>query len=176
MFNLSGPTIKLSGGVVDSDRCVFGVDNLYVAGGSILPTAGFANPTLTIVALAARLARHLQDRLRWHVARPASSTRKGRAKQAHCSYDRAGAPGIAAAMTRRLEAGRPPTVHDPMRGGIAPSSTILAARGMRRFPARMIVTLRNSRLRRPPTSARQGPRAECVPGYAAARSGARGAP
>jgi choline dehydrogenase-like flavoprotein len=46
-------------GVVDSDGRVFGIDNLYVAGASVFPTAGFANPTLTIVALARRLGRHL---------------------------------------------------------------------------------------------------------------------
>lgn len=46
-------------GVVDSDGRVFGIDNLYVAGASVFPTAGFANPTLTIIALARRLGRHL---------------------------------------------------------------------------------------------------------------------
>ncbi|HEY0758371.1 MAG TPA: GMC family oxidoreductase [Acidisarcina sp.] len=47
-------------GVVDRECKVFGVDNLYVAGSSVFPTGGHANPTLTIVALAVRLA----DRLR----------------------------------------------------------------------------------------------------------------
>jgi choline dehydrogenase-like flavoprotein len=46
-------------GVVDRDCRVHGVDNLYVAGASVFPTAGYANPTLTIVALAIRLADHL---------------------------------------------------------------------------------------------------------------------
>lgn len=50
-------------GVVDADARVHGTKNLYVAGSSIFPTAGFANPTLTIVALAARLAKHLRLRL-----------------------------------------------------------------------------------------------------------------
>jgi choline dehydrogenase-like flavoprotein len=50
-------------GVVDADCRVHGIDNLYVAGGSVFPTAGFANPTLTIVALAVRLADHLKARL-----------------------------------------------------------------------------------------------------------------
>lgn len=47
-------------GVVDADGRVFGVDNLFVTGASVLPSAGFANPTLTIVALARRLGRRLQ--------------------------------------------------------------------------------------------------------------------
>ncbi len=47
-------------GVVDRDCRVHGVANLYVSGGSVFPTAGFANPTLTIVALALRLAAHLR--------------------------------------------------------------------------------------------------------------------
>lgn len=46
-------------GVVDADSRVHGMSNLFVTGTSIFPTVGHANPTLTIVALAARLARHL---------------------------------------------------------------------------------------------------------------------
>jgi choline dehydrogenase-like flavoprotein len=47
-------------GVVDSDGKVHGVDNLFIAGSSVFPTYGYANPTLTIVALAIRLAEHLK--------------------------------------------------------------------------------------------------------------------
>jgi choline dehydrogenase-like flavoprotein len=47
-------------GVVDADCRVHGVTNLYVAGSSVFPTSGFANPTLTIVALAIRLADHIK--------------------------------------------------------------------------------------------------------------------
>jgi choline dehydrogenase-like flavoprotein len=49
-------------GVVDADCRVHGVANLYVAGSSVFPTGGWANPTLTIVALALRLADHLGRR------------------------------------------------------------------------------------------------------------------
>lgn len=50
-------------GVVDSDCQVHGVPGLYVSGGSVFPTSGFANPTLSIVALALRLGDHLRTRL-----------------------------------------------------------------------------------------------------------------
>jgi choline dehydrogenase-like flavoprotein len=50
-------------GVVDADGRVHGVTNLYVAGASVFPTAGFANPTLTIVALALRLADRIKGLL-----------------------------------------------------------------------------------------------------------------
>ena len=49
-------------GVVDPDGRVHGTRNLFVCGASVFPTAGFANPTLTIVALALRLADHLVPR------------------------------------------------------------------------------------------------------------------
>ncbi len=50
-------------GVVNEDCRVHGVGNLYVAGSSVFPTAGAANPTLTITALAMRLADHLKEKL-----------------------------------------------------------------------------------------------------------------
>jgi choline dehydrogenase-like flavoprotein len=40
---------------------VHGLQGVYVAGSSVFPTVGFANPTLTIVALAIRLADHLKQ-------------------------------------------------------------------------------------------------------------------
>jgi choline dehydrogenase-like flavoprotein len=50
-------------GVVDPNCAVFGLPNLYVASSAVFPTCSHANPTLTIVALAARLAQHLRSRL-----------------------------------------------------------------------------------------------------------------
>jgi choline dehydrogenase-like flavoprotein len=46
-------------GLVDKHSRFFSVDNLYTAGCGQFPTSGFTNPTLTIVALALRLADHL---------------------------------------------------------------------------------------------------------------------
>jgi choline dehydrogenase-like flavoprotein len=50
-------------GVVDSNCRVHGIGNLYIAGAAVYPTAGSANPTLTLVALALRLSDHLKTRL-----------------------------------------------------------------------------------------------------------------
>jgi choline dehydrogenase-like flavoprotein len=52
------------GGVVDEHCRVHGVANLFVAGSSVFPTGGFANPTLTILALSIRLADRLLSALR----------------------------------------------------------------------------------------------------------------
>ena len=48
-------------GVVDPQCRVFGVSNLYVAGSSVFPTSGHANPTLMIAALSIRLAETLRQ-------------------------------------------------------------------------------------------------------------------
>lgn len=50
-------------GVVDASCAVFGLPNLYIASSAVFPTSSHANPTLTIVALAVRLAEHLRARL-----------------------------------------------------------------------------------------------------------------
>lgn len=46
-------------GVVDASCRAYGVENLWIAAGCVFPSGGQANPTLTIVALARRLAAHL---------------------------------------------------------------------------------------------------------------------
>ena len=50
-------------GVVDRDGAVFELPNLYVASSAVFCTGSHANPTLTIVALALRLAGHLRAQL-----------------------------------------------------------------------------------------------------------------
>ncbi len=47
-------------GVVDTNGMVHGVQGLYLAGSSVFPSASNKNPTLTIVALALRMADHLK--------------------------------------------------------------------------------------------------------------------
>jgi choline dehydrogenase-like flavoprotein len=65
-----------SRGVVDADARVHGIENLYVAGTSVFPVSGHANPTLTLVALAFRLADHLAGHRKTHAH--ASSALAGR--------------------------------------------------------------------------------------------------
>ena len=48
--------------VTDAIGRVHGFSNLYVAGSSLFPATSAANPTLTVVALALRLAEHLAGR------------------------------------------------------------------------------------------------------------------
>jgi choline dehydrogenase-like flavoprotein len=50
-----------SKGVVDPNCRVHGMSNLYIAGPSLFPTGGFANPVLTTVALSIRLADHIKS-------------------------------------------------------------------------------------------------------------------
>ena len=58
-------------GVVDRHSKVYGLANLYVAGSSVFPTGGHANPTLTIVAHALFLANQLKINQNYEVMRPA---------------------------------------------------------------------------------------------------------
>jgi choline dehydrogenase-like flavoprotein len=50
--------------VVDGNCRCHDLENLYVAGSSVFPVSGQANPTLPAVALALRLADHLKGELR----------------------------------------------------------------------------------------------------------------
>jgi choline dehydrogenase-like flavoprotein len=49
-------------GVCDSNLKVFGLDNLHLVSNSVFPHMGANPPTLTIIALALRLAEHLEGR------------------------------------------------------------------------------------------------------------------
>lgn len=58
IFHMMGGTAmgaSAEQGVVDTDLRVFGTNNLYVAGASVFPSGGMANPTFTALALAHRL-------------------------------------------------------------------------------------------------------------------------
>jgi len=48
-------------GVVDENCRVHGISNLFIAGPSVFPTGGYANPVLTTVALSVKLADHLKN-------------------------------------------------------------------------------------------------------------------
>ena len=45
--------------VVDSNCKVWGLQNVYMAGGSVFPTGGSVNPTINMIALGNRLVKHL---------------------------------------------------------------------------------------------------------------------
>ena len=51
-------------GVVDANCRMHTVDNLWLGGSSVFATGGVATPTYTLVALAVRLAEHLDEVLR----------------------------------------------------------------------------------------------------------------
>ena len=76
--------------MIDADHRAWGVPNLFVADGSVMPTQGSANPALTIMALASRLAHRL-DRKR--TSRPRASKRRSAP---------AGAIGAVAATVSRM--------------------------------------------------------------------------
>ena len=64
-------------GVVDADCKVHGLSNLFVASSAVFPTSGFAPPTLTILALAIRVADRVKELLqapRHHSFDPAAAT------------------------------------------------------------------------------------------------------
>lgn len=72
-------------GVVDADCSVHGVPNLSIAGSSVFPSGGYVNPTLTLLALAARLAERLKESL-LPTALPGTSL------QGSCRYKRQADP------------------------------------------------------------------------------------
>jgi choline dehydrogenase-like flavoprotein len=49
-------------GVVNRDLRLHTMDNLYAAVRAVFPTGSFANPALTLIALAVRRADHLRAR------------------------------------------------------------------------------------------------------------------
>jgi choline dehydrogenase-like flavoprotein len=64
-YHPSGTTAMAAspdGGVCDPDLKVFGLENLYLVGNSVFPHMGANPPTLTIAALALRLANHLRGK------------------------------------------------------------------------------------------------------------------
>jgi choline dehydrogenase-like flavoprotein len=54
-------SVNPKNGVVDTNCKVFSVNNLFIAGSSVFPTSGNANPTYTIAALTLRLAHYLKN-------------------------------------------------------------------------------------------------------------------
>jgi len=48
-------------GVVDANCRVHTTENLFISGGSVFPTSGYTHPTLTVCAMALRLADHLKS-------------------------------------------------------------------------------------------------------------------
>jgi hypothetical protein len=125
-------------GVVDRNLKVHGLANLYVAGSSVFPTPGSGTPTMTIVALALRLARHLEGvggvtdprtsrrRIpRGRGRRPRRPSRSPRSRPWRALYEATGAQGPAAAAgerpapaPRRAPAG-PPRARRPRRPELA---------------------------------------------------------
>ncbi len=55
------PNNQYQDGVVDADLKVVGYSNLFACDLSVFPSSPAANPTLTLAALALRLARHIRD-------------------------------------------------------------------------------------------------------------------
>ncbi len=49
--------------VVDASCRVHGYNNLYIGSGSVFPTGGFSNPTLTVIALCLRIADEIKAKL-----------------------------------------------------------------------------------------------------------------
>jgi nucleoside-diphosphate-sugar epimerase len=94
--------LDLRTSVVDRDCQVHGVDGLFIASSAVFPTSSQANPTLTIIAMALRLADHLKRR---HLARvPALATGELELNTAarHGESERTVAPGTASTAPTRV--------------------------------------------------------------------------
>lgn len=52
--------------VTDANARVHGIKNLYIAGSSLFPTSGYANPTYTIFALTQKLSECLKKEYKFH--------------------------------------------------------------------------------------------------------------
>lgn len=105
-------------GVTDADGRVHGVDNLYVAGSSLFPTSGWANPTLTIVALALRTGDVISRRLRHdrHVLAAASGTGPARAVHPPAREPEIAQAAFEGPAFQRVTAGTEPARTSGMRG------------------------------------------------------------
>jgi choline dehydrogenase-like flavoprotein len=67
--------------VVNPEGRVHSVNNLFISSAAVFPTSSQANPTLTVVALALRLAQHLKSRMQGGV-QPQVNTVSGASVQA----------------------------------------------------------------------------------------------
>jgi choline dehydrogenase-like flavoprotein len=68
--------------VVDADQRSWAVPNLFLADGSVCPTQGSANPALTIMALASRLAHRISSGAIHAQARSSGADRRSRPQTA----------------------------------------------------------------------------------------------
>ena len=78
-------------GVVNEQCQVHGVHNLFIAGPSTFPTGGYANPTLTIMALAIRLADHVKALMMSHHVKVGETPDPGTARPRYQPFAGAGA-------------------------------------------------------------------------------------
>ncbi|WP_291734013.1 GMC family oxidoreductase [Leisingera sp. F5] len=60
-IGLTRMSVNPDDGVVDANCRVHGAENLFVASASVFPVSGQANPTLSVVAMALRLAAHILE-------------------------------------------------------------------------------------------------------------------
>jgi len=100
--------------VTDADCRLHGLDNLWVAGSSVFPTAGWSNPTLTILALSLRLADRLaaefgvsaDDASSLGAGRAQAEARTGRARPLRPDLRPAAGSGVCAGARMRYLAVR----------------------------------------------------------------------